>query len=544
MSSVKSMTDPKSGFPLGVEIIGPMNSGYRSILTTDALAFVAHLARVYTLRVESLLDARRQEQMRYDSGARPGFLPETKRLRDREWRVAQLPDDLVDRRVEITGPVERKMIVNALNSGANCFMADFEDSSAPTWCNMIEGQVNLADAIRRQIDFVDESRGKEYKLNKDIATLLVRPRGWHLWEKHLLVDGKPVPAGIVDFGLYFYHNAFTLLQNGTGPYFYLPKLESYLEARLWNDIFLASQKYIGIPKGTIKATVLIETLPAAFQMDEILFELRDHSAGLNCGRWDYIFSYIKVFRNQSDFILPDRAEIGMTQANMKAYTQLCIKTCHRRGVHAMGGMAAQIPIKGDPGANDSALKRVRDDKTREVVDGHDGTWVAHPALVLLAKEIFDAHMQGPNQIERQRDDIVANEEALLSLPVGGRTERGLRENINVGVRYLEAWLRGQGCVPLYNLMEDAATAEISRTQLWQWIHHGARLQDGRVVSLELFSRILDEEMEKIVELVGPEAFALGKFAEARELFEKLSTSEVCEDFLTLPAYEQLLTTQH
>jgi len=465
-------------------------------------------------------------------------------VREREWQVAQLPEDLLDRRVEITGPVDRKMIINALNSGANCFMADFEDSTAPTWANMLEGQMNLADAIRRQIDFVDEARGKEYKLNETTATLLVRPRGWHLLEKHLLVDGKPVPAGIFDFGLYFYHNASTLLQNGTGPYFYLPKMQSYLEARLWNDVFLASQKVLGIPKGTIKATVLIETLPAAFQMDEILFELRDHSSGLNCGRWDYIFSFIKVIRNDANSILPDRAEIGMTQTNMKSYTQLCIKTCHRRGVHAMGGMAAQIPIKNDPVANEAALNKVRVDKKREVTDGHDGTWVAHPALVPLAKEIFDNHMKGKNQIERQRDDVVANEADLLTIPTGSRTERGLRENINVGVLYTEAWLRGKGCVPLYNLMEDAATAEISRTQLWQWIRHEASLEDGRVVNVAFFEEVLAEEMKKIEEAVGADAFATGKFKEARDLFESLSTSKTFEEFLTLPAYEQLLTTEH
>ena len=544
MSSAISMTDPKSGLPAGVEILGPMNSAFEHILTNGALTFVAQLARTYTSRVGGLLEARRKEQFGGDAGGPPTILEETARVREREWQVAQLPEDLLDRRVEITGPVSRKMIINALNSGANCFMADFEDSTAPTWANMLEGQTNLADAIRRQIDFVDEARGKEYKLNEKIATLLVRPRGWHLWEKHLLVDGKPVPAGIFDFGLYFYHNASTLLQNGTGPYFYLPKMQSYLEARLWNDIFLASQKVLGIPKGTIKATVLIETLPAAFQMDEILFELRDHSSGLNCGRWDYIFSFIKVIRNDGDSILPDRAEIGMTQTNMKAYTQLCIKTCHRRGVHAMGGMAAQIPIKNDPEANEAALNKVRNDKKREVTDGHDGTWVAHPALVPLAKDIFDEHMKGPNQIERLRDDVVADETELLAIPTGKRTERGLRENINVGVLYTEAWLRGKGCVPLYNLMEDAATAEISRTQLWQWIRHGASLDDGRVVTVELFREVLAEEMVKIEEAVGAQAFPTGKFKEATDLFEKLSTSETFEEFLTLPAYEQLLTTQH
>lgn len=544
MSSAVSVVKCGVEFPQGVEVTGPFLEEYSSILSTPALGFVAALARTYTGRVESLLAARVETQARYDAGERPQFLEHTRRIREREWKVAQLPSDLQDRRVEITGPVDRKMIINALNSGASCFMADFEDSSAPTWANMLEGQINLFDAVRRQIDFRDEARGKDYRLNDTLATLLVRPRGWHLWEKHMSVDGKPVPAGIFDFALYFFHNATVLLQNETGPYFYLPKMQGHLEARLWNDIFLASQKMLGVPKGSIKATVLLETLPAAFEMDEILYELRDHSAGLNCGRWDYIFSFIKILRNDAQSILPDRGEVGMTQTCMKAYTDLVIKTCHRRGVHAMGGMAAQIPIKNDEAANEAALEKVRADKLREVTNGHDGTWVAHPALVPLAREIFDAHMSGPNQIERQRDDVHEDEDALLSVPVGSRTEHGLRHNINIGVLYLEAWLRGQGCVPLYNLMEDAATAEISRTQLWQWIRHGAALDDGRVVSAELFAEVLEEEMKTIQTAVGEQAFTSGKFTEARELFERLVTSTAFEEFLTLPAYEQLLTTQH
>ena len=543
MSSAVSSTNEGSRLPAGVEILGSYGKEYAHLLTPKALSFVAELARLYTGRVEALLAQRSARQARYDAGERPDFLESTRRVREREWKVAHLPEDLLDRRVEITGPPERKMIINALNSGANCFMADFEDSSAPTWSNMLDGQLHLFDAIRRQIDFTDEARGKEYRLNEDLATLLVRPRGWHLWEKHVTVDGNPVPAGIFDFGLYFFHNVRELLQRGTGPYFYLPKMEGHLEARLWNDVFLASQKMMGIPKGTIKATVLLETLPAAFAMDEILFELRDHSAGLNCGRWDYIFSFIKVIRNDPKAVLPNRGEIGMQQPCMEAYSQLVIKTCHRRGVHAMGGMAAQIPIKGDTERNERALNKVRADKEREVRNGHDGTWVAHPALVPLAREVFDAHMKGPNQIELQREDVVGDRDLLLKIPEGERTEAGLRENVNVGLLYLEAWLRGRGCVPLYNLMEDAATAEISRTQIWQWIRHGATLDDGRVVSVELFSQILKEELGVIEETVGSEAFTNGKFKEAVKLFTELSTSSTFEEFLTLPAYEQLLTTQ-
>ena len=532
-----------SDLPSGVDILGPVQPGFEEILTPEALNFVAGLARTYTRRVSELLDARRQRQALFDAGERPNFLESTKSVREREWTVAPLPKDLLDRRVEITGPVDRKMVINALNSGAKCFMADFEDSSAPAWANMLEGQINLRDAVRRDITFVDAKRNKNYKLNDEIATLLVRPRGWHLWEKHVRVDGHPVPAGIFDFGLYFFHNVKELLARDSGPYFYLPKMESHKEARLWNDIFLYSQKLLGVEKGTIKATCLIETLPAAFEMDEILYELRDHSAGLNCGRWDYIFSCIKVVRNDEAHVLPDRSQVGMTQHFMRSYSQLAIKTCHRRGVHAMGGMAAQIPIKNDAAANEAAMNKVKADKEREVTDGHDGTWVAHPALVPLAKDIFDAHMPNANQIEKKREDVDVNQDDLLRVPEGNRTDAGLRQNISIGIQYIEAWLRGVGCVPLHNLMEDAATAEISRAQLWQWIRHKATLEDGRVVTPTLFRETMEEELLEIQKSVGIEAYKKGKFAEAKTLFEVLTVSNNFEEFLTLPAYEQLLTTR-
>ncbi len=529
--------------PNGVDILGPVQPGYEEILTPEALNFIAGLARTYTRRVSEVLDARRQRQALFDAGERPDFLESTKSVREREWTVAPLPKDLLDRRVEITGPVDRKMVINALNSGAKCFMADFEDSSAPAWSNMLEGQLNLRDANRRNITFVDEKRNKHYKLNDSVATLLVRPRGWHLWEKHVRVDGHPVPAGIFDFGLYFFHNVKELLARDSGPYFYLPKMESHKEARLWNDIFLYSQKLLGVEKGTIKATCLIETLPAAFEMDEILYELRDHSAGLNCGRWDYIFSCIKVVRNDEAHVLPDRSQVGMTQHFMRSYSQLAIKTCHRRGVHAMGGMAAQIPIKNDPEANETALNKVKADKEREVTDGHDGTWVAHPALVPIAMDIFNEHMPNANQIEKKREDVAVVQDDLLRVPEGTRTDAGLRQNISIGIQYIEAWLRGVGCVPLHNLMEDAATAEISRAQLWQWIRHKATLEDGRVVTAALFRDTMEEELVEIQKSVGMEAYKKGKFAEAKTLFEVLTVSNNFEEFLTLPAYEQLLTTR-
>jgi malate synthase len=518
-----------------------MREGYDRVLTPDAVSFVMRLARAFTGRLGQLLARRHHMQLRFDNGDAPDFLADTKSIRESDWVVSPLPHDLQNRRVEITGPVDRKMIINALNSGANVFMADFEDSNSPTWDNVVQGQIHLMDAVRGTISHDDPETGKSYRLGAKIATLMVRPRGWHLWEKHFEVDGRPVPASLFDFGLFFFHNARELVARGTGPYFYLPKLQSHLEARLWNDVFVMSQRELGLPVGTIKATVLIETLPAAFEMDEILYELKEHSAGLNCGRWDYIFSFIKTFRNHKSAVLPDRAQVTMEQPFMRAYTQLLIKTCHRRRAFAMGGMAAQIPIKNDPESNRAALERVRADKLREVRDGHDGTWVAHPGLVSIAREIFDEHMKGPNQLDRAREDFDAKAEDLRRLPTGTRTEVGLRHNIRVGVLYLEAWLRGNGCVPLYHLMEDAATAEISRTQVWQWIRHGASLDDGRRVTTELFHRILDEEMERVRAESGEERYASGRFPIARDLFERLSTSAAFEEFLTLPAYEHLVT---
>ena len=525
----------------GAKVTGPLKERYAEILTEEALGFVAKLARVHQRERSELLAQRAICQARFDRGARPHFLSDTKAIREGDWCVAPIPADLEDRRVEITGPVDRKMIINALNSGANVFMADFEDSNAPTWDNVLMGQVNLRDAVRGTITYDDPTSGKHYALGEKPATLVVRPRGWHLSENHILVDGVPAPAALVDFGLFFFHNARALLRKGSGPYFYLPKLESYLEARLWNNVFLFAQQRLGIPRGKIRATVLIETLPAAFQMEEILYELREHSAGLNCGRWDYIFSFIKTFRNDPAFVLPDRGQVTMEQPFARAYTQKVIQTCHRRGAHAIGGMAAQIPIRNDRDRSRSALDKVRADKLREVTDGHDGTWVAHPGLVSIAREIFDDRMQGKNQIDRKREDFSTTEEELIAVPSGTRTEEGLRHNINVGVQYVAAWLGGAGCVPIYHLMEDAATAEISRTQIWQWLHHGAKLDDGRAVTEELFSELLEEEMVRIRQLVGEERFASGHFGQAKTLFASLSTAEVCPSFLTLSAYEHLLS---
>jgi malate synthase len=522
------------------DILGRMGPGYADILSPAAMGFVADLARTFTPRVRELLAARHERQARFDRGEeRPHALEETRQVRDADWRVAPLPPDLLDRRVEITGPVSRKMVINALNSGASTFMADFEDANAPTWDNLVQGQINLRDAVRREIEWDDPDTGKHYALGERVATLLVRPRGWHLWEAHVRLDGQPVPGALFDFGLYFFHNAHELLRRGTGPYFYLPKLQGHLEARLWNDVFLRAQALLDIPRSTIKATVLIETLPAAFEMDEILWELREHSSGLNCGRWDYIFSFIKTFRADPTRVLPDRGQVTMEQPFMRAYTQLVIKTCHRRGVHAMGGMAAQIPIKNDPAANDAALAKVRADKLREVGDGHDGTWVAHPALVPVAREVFDAHMPGPNQLDRARDDVAVTDEQLVQVPEGARTEAGLRNNLSVGVQYLEAWLGGDGSVPINHLMEDAATAEIARTQVWQWLHHGALLDDGRPVTGALFESLLREELAKIRDAVGPARFERGRFEAARRLFTELSTADQCADFLTLAAYPEL-----
>src|SRR5262245_34765291 len=508
------MSAPVQPLSLPPKLKGRLLDGFEAVLTEEALAFVAVLAREFTPRVDELLERRRARQARFDAGERPRFLPETAPVRESNWRVGPLPDDLQDRRVEITGPTDRKMIINALNSGASVFMADFEDSNSPNWDNLVRGQINLCDAVARTITYEAPETGKQYALSADTATLMVRPRGFHLWEKHAELDGRAVPASLFDFGLFFFHNARALQGRGSGPYFYLPKMQGHLEARLWNDVFLRAQEQLGLPGGSIKATVLIETLPAAFEMDEILHELREHSAGLNCGRWDYIFSSVKTLRADPHWVLPDRAQVTMEQPFLRAYTQLLVKTCHRRGAHAMGGMAAFIPIKDDPAANRDALAKVEADKLREVKDGHDGTWVAHPGLVPLARQVFDAHMPTPHQMHVLREDVDVSADDLLRVPHGTRTEAGLRQSVRVGVQYLEAWLRGLGCVPLYNLMEDAATAEISRTQIWQWIHHGARLEDGRPVTRELLRQVLDEEMA---------AFGGGRFAEARAIFEELST---------------------
>jgi malate synthase len=522
----------------GIEIRGPVTEEFAQILTPGALQFLGTMSRKFEARRQELLARRVERQKDLDAGRFPDFLPETAEIRAAEWTVAPIPADLQDRRVEITGPVDRKMIINALNCGANVFMADFEDANSPTWTNNLEGHINLRDAARRTIAFTSPE-GKSYKLNDKIATLLVRPRGWHLVEKHLYVDGKPISGSMFDFGLYFFHNAKALVENGTGPYFYLPKLESYLEARLWNDVFVFAQEEVGVPRGTIRATVLIETILAAFEMDEILYELRDHSSGLNCGRWDYIFSFIKKARNHPGFVLPDRAQVSMDRHFLDSYVQLLIKTCHRRGIHAMGGMAAQIPIRQDPEANERALEKVRQDKLREVKAGHDGTWVAHPGLVPIAKEIFDAGMKTPNQIDRKRDEVKVSAKDLLAVPDGDITEQGLRVNIDVGIQYLESWLRGVGCVPIYNLMEDAATAEISRSQVWQWIRHGAKMKDGRPVTADLVRKTISDELAKIRKNIGDESYGKSQFDLAGKLFEEMMTKPEFTEFLTLVAYDNI-----
>jgi malate synthase len=521
-----------------VTLRAPATRGADVVLTPDALAFVAGLARAFTPRVRELLARRRDRQLAWDAGRRPDFNPDTAHVRSGDWRCAPLAPDLVDRRVEITGPPERKMVLHALNSGASCYMADFEDSLTPTWANLVDGQRNLIDAVRRTIRW--EQDGRTLELAARPATLLMRPRGWHLWEKHVLVDGQPVPAALFDAGLYLFHNARELLRRDSGPYFYLPKLEGHLEARLWNDVFVQAQRTLGLPRGTVRATVLIETLPAAFEMDEILYELRDHAAGLNCGRWDYIFSWIKVFAENAGAAIPDREAVTMEQPFLRAYVRLLVRTCHARGVHAMGGMAPQIPLK-DPEANTKALAQVRSDKLREVADGHDGTWVAHPGLVPLAREIFDAHMPGPNQIHRPREAAAPTAAELLTTPTGPRTERGLRTALDVSLRYLTAWLGGLGCVPLDGRMEDAATAEIARALVWQWVHHGARLDDGRLVDAEMVRGILRERADAAREGLSPDSPEAGRVAEARALLERLCTAARMPDFLTLPAYERVLT---
>jgi malate synthase len=523
----------------GAEVLAPVSPAFAEILTPEALAFVAGLHRAFDPRRRELLARRAEVQSRLDGGWLPDFLPETRHVRESDWAVGPTPKDLLDRRVEITGPVDRKMVINALNSGATHFMADFEDAHSPTWDATIDGQINVRDAVRREIAYTSPE-GKAYALNPKVATLMVRPRGWHLHEKHVRGDGAFISASLFDFGLYLFHNARALLDRGSGPYYYLPKLESHLEARLWNDVFVEAQKALGLPVGTVKVTVLIETILAAFEMNEILYELRDHIVGLNCGRWDYIFSAIKKFRGRPDFVMPDRAAVTMTTHMMRSYSLLTIQTCHRRGAHAMGGMAAQIPIKSDPEANEAALRKVREDKEREAGDGHDGTWVAHPGLVPIALEVFNDKMPSPHQRDRLREDVQVTAADLLTVPRGAITEKGLRVNVNVGLRYLESWLRGSGCVPIFNLMEDAATAEISRAQVWQWIKHPKGvLDDGRKVTAEMFRSVMAEELGKIREDLGAEAFSRGKFDLAGRLFDQVATGEPLADFLTLPAYEYL-----
>jgi malate synthase len=523
----------------GIVVKGPRGDRFDEILTRDALAFVADLHRRFDATRRRLLVVRAERQKRFDAGELPDFLSETAHIREGEWTVAPIPADHLDRRVEITGPVDRKMIVNALNSGAKMFMADFEDASSPTFGNMVEGQVNLKDRWAGRIDFKDPSSGKEYRVSDKPAALIVRPRGWHLPEEHVEVDGQPVSGSLFDFGVYVFHNAKAIIAKGATPSFYLPKLESHLEARLWNDVFTHAEERLGIEKGTFKATVLIETLPAAFEMDEILYEMRDHIVGLNCGRWDYIFSFIKRLRRHKRFLTPDRSAMVMGKAFLGAYSLLVIKTCHRRGAFAMGGMAAQIPVKNDPAANEAAFAKVRADKEREARDGHDGTWVAHPDLVPVAMEVFDRLMPGPNQLDKKREDVKVTRDEMLAVHPGARTEAGLRENIRVGVQYIEAWLRGRGAVPLYNLMEDAATAEISRAQIWQWLHHGAELADGRTVTSDLFRKAMDDEMAKVRQAIGVDVYDRGRFVEATRLFSDMSLAAEFEEFLTLPAYRLL-----
>jgi malate synthase len=537
------MTAPAYGD--GIQILAPVSPEHATVLTPDAVAFLAALQRRFNARRLELLERRRTRQAELDAGKLPDFLPETKHVREGDWKVAPVPADLHDRRVEITGPTDRKMVINALNSGASMFMADFEDSSTPTWDNQLQGQINMRDAVSGTIAFTSPE-GKSYRLNDKVATLLVRPRGWHLEEKHVKVDGQFMSGSLFDFGLYFFHNAKARLAKGGGTYFYLPKMESHLEARLWNDVFVAAQELVGVPRGTIKATVLIETILATFEMDEILYELRDHSAGLNCGRWDYIFSCIKKFRKQPGFILADRHLVTMTSPFMRAYSLLLIKTCHRRGAFAMGGMAAQIPIKNDPAANDAAIAKVRADKEREVNDGHDGTWVAHPGLVPVAKEAFDKVMTTPNQIHRQRDDVSVTAKDLLDFqPKGPITEQGLRTNINIGIQYMGAWLAGTGCVPIFNLMEDAATAEISRAQIWHWIRSPQGvLDDGRKVTREMFSALVPQELARVKEILGEKAYAAGNYPEGARMFEQLTLAEDFAEFLTLPAYDWVTSHEH
>jgi malate synthase len=526
------------GTAVASEIEGPALEAAATILTPAAVAFVEALSQRFGPEVEALLARRDARQADIDAGKFPDFLAETRSVRESEWSVAPIPADLLDRRVEITGPTDRKMIINALNSGARVFMADCEDSLCPSWANVIGGQLNLRDAVARTIELATPE-GKTYRLNARTAVLILRPRGWHLVEKHWRLGGRPIAGAFVDFGLYLFHNHAELKRRGTGPYFYLPKLESHREARLWNEVFAFAEQRLGMAHGTIKCTVLIETILASFEMHEILYELKDYIVALNCGRWDYIFSFIKKFSRYPEFVLPDRQQVTMTTHFLRSYSQLVIKTCHRRGAFAMGGMAAQIPIKNDPVANEQALAKVRADKEREAGDGHDGTWVAHPGLVPVAMEVFDRLMPGPNNLARQRPDVAVTAADLLAVPKGAITEAGLRNNIAVGVQYLAAWLGGNGCVPIYNLMEDAATAEISRAQVWQWVHHGSRLADGRAVTLELVAHLTVEELHKIKETVGAQAYAAGHYTRAADIFAALTRNDRFETFLTLAAYREI-----
>ena len=531
--------DTAHSLPTGLAITGNITSEFAAILTPEALTFFVKLARKFEPTRQALLAARDVRQKEFDAGNLPDFLAGTKHIRDGSWVVASVPKDIQDRRVEITGPTDRKMVINALNCGANTFMADFEDANCPTWHNMIDGQINLRDANLRTITL--EQNGKSYKLNDHPAVLFPRPRGWHLDEKHVTLDGKPISGGIFDFALYFFHNMKTLLARGSGVYLYLPKMESHLEARLWNDIFVMAQQELGVPQGSIKATVLIETIVAAFEMDEILYEMREHSAGLNIGRWDYIFSAIKKFRLNKDFCLADRAQVTMLAPFLRAYALTLVKTCHKRQTFAMGGMAAQIPIKNNPAANDAAFEKVRLDKLREVTDGCDGTWVAHPGLVAVAKAVFDEHMQTPNQIHKQRDDVNFTAKDLLDFrPEAPITEAGVRNNIQVGIQYVGSWLGGNGCVPIFNLMEDAATAEISRSQVWQWIRSPKGvLDDGRKVTKEMVKALIADELTKTPGIAGEAAYAAGKYVEGAAMFEALIMDDNYEEFLTLPAYRAI-----
>jgi malate synthase len=538
-TAVRTTRLPESvGLPPGVAVRAPVDGAWADVLTRGTLAFIARLHREFERDRQTLLRRRVARQHELDRGVQPDFLPESQWIRDGDWRIAPIPADLLDRRVEITGPVDRKMIINALNSGANVFMADFEDATSPTWHNLLDGQANLRDHVRGMLRYVSPE-GKQYELNERVATLMVRPRGLHLPERHVLVDGEPVAGALFDFGVFFYHNALPLLEQGTGPYFYLPKLESHLEARFWNSVFDFAQGELAIPRGSVRATVLIETVLAAFEMDEILYELREHSAGLNCGRWDYIFSFIKKFRSRPEFALPDRALVTMDRHFLKSYSELLVRTCHHRGAHAMGGMAAYIPVRDDPAANECALERVCQDKLREVQAGHDGTWVAHPGLVPVARGVFDAHMPTSHQIHVAREDVWVTASDLLAVPEGSATFGGLRTNLDVGLQYLEAWLRGSGCVPLYSLMEDTATAEISRTQVWQWLRHGIRLEDGPPVVGPLVREIMVEVLTGIERRVGSAAFHRSRFLTATRLLDELITAPECPEFLTTVAYAWL-----